>query len=117
MDAGFWLGFATPFAVLILSAAALLLICATVTLMRLLNGKVHDRFIRRYEFPEDIDADGGTGHERNARELAEAFASAPGFHKIMIGPWQIAICRDYRYGRPKRTGTRQTSFADKDGTD
>ena len=42
-------------------------------------------------------------HERNARELAEVFAAAPGFRKFVIGPWQIAVCRDYRSDRKRRT--------------
>ena len=47
MDAGFWLGVATPFAVLILFGVTRLLLRAMATLMRLLNRKVHDRFMHR----------------------------------------------------------------------
>lgn len=56
MDAGFWLGVATPFAVLILFGITRLLLRAISALMRLLNRKVHDRFMRRYVFHEEIDA-------------------------------------------------------------
>ena len=55
MDAGFWLGVATPFAVLILFGVTRLLLRAISALMRLLNRKVHDRFMRRYMFHEEID--------------------------------------------------------------
>ena len=103
MDAGFWLGVATPFAVLILFGVTRLLLRAISALMRLLNRKVHDRFMRRYVFHEEIDAGGNVNHERNARELAEVFAAAPGFRKFGIGPWQIAVCRDYRSERKRRT--------------
>ena len=60
MDAGFWLGVATPFAVLILFGVTRLLLRAMAALMRLLNRKVHDRFMRRYVFHEEIDARTGT---------------------------------------------------------
>ena len=103
MDAGFWLGVATPFAVLILFGVTRLLLRAISALMRLLNRKVHDRFMRRYVFHEEIDAGGNVNHERNARELAKVFAAAPGFRKFVIGPWQIAVCRDYRSDRKRRT--------------
>ena len=103
MDAGFWLGVATPFAVLILFGATRLLLRAMSALMRLLNRKVHDRFTRRYVFHDEIGANRNVNHERNARELAEVFAAAPGFRKFVIGPWQIAVCRDYRSDRKRRT--------------
>ena len=103
MDAGFWLGVATPFAVLILFGVTRLLLRAISALMRLLNRKVHDRFMRRYVFHEEIDAGGNVNHERNARELAEVLAAAPGFRKFVIGPWQIAVSRDYRSDRKRRT--------------
>lgn len=103
MDAGFWLGVATPFAVLILFGITRLLLRAISALMRLLNRKVHDRFMHRYVFYDEIGANRNVNHERNARELAEVFAAAPGFRKFVIGPWQIAVCRDYRIDRKRRT--------------
>ena len=102
MPVGFWLGVASPFAVLILFGVPRLLLRAMSALMRLLNRKVHDRFMRRYVF-YDEGANGNVNHERNARELAEVFAAAPGFRKFVIGPWQIAVCRDYRSDRKRRT--------------
>ena len=75
MDAGFWLGVATPFDVLILFGVTRLLLRAISALMRLLNRKVHDRFMRRYVFHEEIDAGGNVNHARNARELAEVCAA------------------------------------------
>lgn len=101
MPVGFWFGVATPFIVLSLFGVTRLLLRAVSALMRLLNRKVHDRFMRRYVFYDDIDADGNMDHERNARELAEVFAAAPGFRKFVLGPWQIAVCRDYRCKRKK----------------
>ena len=56
MDAGFWLGVATPFAVLILFGVTRLLLRAMAALMRLLNRKVHDRFMHRYVFYDEIGA-------------------------------------------------------------
>ena len=56
MPVGFWLGVATPFAVLILFGVTRLLLRAISALMRLLNRKVHDRFMRRYVFYDEIDA-------------------------------------------------------------
>lgn len=102
IDAGFWLGVTTPFAVLILFGGSRLLLRSMATLMRLLNRKVHDRFMRKYVFDDEIDASGKPNHERSARELAEVFAAAPGFRKFVIGPWQIVVCRDYRNGRTRR---------------
>ena len=103
MPVGFWLGVATPFAVLILFGVTRLLLRAISALMRLLNRKVHDRFMRRFVFYDEIGAPGILNHERNARELAVVFAAAPGFRKFVIGPWQIAVCRDYRSDRKRRT--------------
>ena len=90
MDAGFWLGVATPFAVLILFGVTRLLLRAMSALMRLLNRKVHDRFTRRYVFHDEIGANRNVNHERNARELAEVFRTIADIieQKILPADWR-----------------------------
>lgn len=98
----YWLGVLTPFAIILAVGLCWLLLVG----LRWLNGKVHDRFTKRFAFI-DIRTDGsgmetyttavpnGGGHDRQAEELAHVLSAAPGYRMFSIGPWRIVIVHDY----------------------
>lgn len=103
MTALFWIGFATPFVVVLLLIIVCLLWQTCLTLMRLLNRKVGNRFIRKYAFEDEIVAKGDVNHDRCALELAKVLASAPCYRAFTIGPWYITVCHDYRTDRKRNS--------------
>lgn len=98
----YWLGVLTPFIIILAVGLLWLLLIG----LRWLNGKVHDRFTKRFAFI-DIRTDdfgvetyttavpNGDGHDRQAGELARVLAAAPGYRMLNIGPWRIVIVHDY----------------------
>lgn len=102
MDVNYWLGVVTPFAVILATGLCWLLLIG----LRWLNGRVHDRFTKRFAFI-DIRTDdfgvetyttavpNGGGHDRQAEELTRVIAAAPGYRMFRFGPWRIVIVHDY----------------------